>query len=56
MNDEATVLMRIYHLHLRASRAGKKADRERLFKMVDDFEWAFPDAAKEIREMYPGTE
>ncbi len=47
-SGECLVLRQLYLLHHQAARKGDDARRERLFKMVDDFEWAFPDAAAEF--------
>ena len=43
-------LRHLYWLHLDAARKEDEPRRERLFKLVDEFEWACPDIAAKFRD------
>lgn len=48
------ILLDLYRLHMRACQNANEEDRLRLFKMVDDISWAYPEAAKEVDSLYDG--
>lgn len=53
MSETAMLILEIYRRHMRAAQAGDEALRARLFALVEELEWAFPEAAKEVDERYP---
>ena len=56
MTEGASLLMELYRLHMYAARDLDKTKRERLYKLIEDFEWAFPQFKKEIDAIYPQGE
>lgn len=38
---------------MQAFREGDEVKRERLLRLLGDFEWAYPDAADEVNKRYP---
>lgn len=53
MSEAAMLLLELYRRHMYALRDGDTAKRKRLFDLIEDFEWAFPAAAKEVADRYP---
>lgn len=53
MGKEAMMLLDLYRRHLRAMRNHDEELRERLFLLIAEFEWAFPEAAEEVNKAYP---
>lgn len=55
MSREALIILDLSRRHMYAAKDGDEELRKRLFRLLDDFEWAYPDAAAEVRVVYPGT-
>lgn len=53
MSREALILLELYRRHMYAMRDDKLDERTRLFHLIDDFEWAFPNAKLEVEKAYP---
>ena len=53
MTEGASLLLELYRRHMYACRSGKTKERERLFNLIAEFEWAFPENKKEVYLMYP---
>ena len=50
MSREARVIMNLMVRHRRAAMAGSEDTRSRLLRLIEEFEWAYPDAAAEVGE------
>jgi hypothetical protein len=53
MSKHAEILLAIYCKHVNAARDGDRERRERMFRLLEDFEWAYPDARDEVKTMFP---
>ena len=53
MTEGASLLMELYQRHMYAVRGRKTQEQKRLFNLIGEFEWAFPDIKKEIDQLYP---
>jgi len=53
MSREALVILELSRRHMCAMKEEDETTRARLFQMLDDFEWAFPNAKAEVEAMYP---
>ena len=56
MTDGAGLLMELYRRHMYAARSKKTQTRARLFNLIEEFEWAFPEIKAEIDKLYPQAE
>lgn len=54
MTPEAKIILDLSHRHMRAAKDGDEESRARLFRLLDEFEWAYPEAMAEVKAMYPG--
>lgn len=54
MTREALVILDLSRRHMYAARDGDEEMRARLFRLMDDLEWAYPEAMAEVNAMYPG--
>jgi len=53
MSPEASIILDLTRRHMYATAAMHEAKRARLFRLLDDFEWAYPDARAEVEALYP---
>ena len=53
MTDGAGLLMELYRRHMYAARGRKTEEQKRLFDLIAEFEWAFPEIKAEIDALYP---
>jgi hypothetical protein len=49
----AGMLLSLQRRHLTAMREGNQQMQDRLANFVDEFEWAFPDYAEQLRRVFP---
>lgn len=56
MSPATAVLLGIYRRHLKAAQAKDNPLRERLYRLIEDYEWAFPEAKAEVDAIYPMKE
>lgn len=47
------LLLHLYRQHMYAARDKREVDRHRLFALIDEFRWAFPDIAADVDRLYP---
>lgn len=55
MSREALIILDLSRRHMYAAREGDEERRVRLFCLLDEFEWAYPEAAAEVGAMYPAA-
>ena len=48
------LLLELFSRHHQAARDNNEHLRARYFDIIEDFEWAFPDIAKEVHDTFPG--
>jgi len=53
MSPEASIILDLTRRHMYAARDKKEDERARLFRLLDEFEWAYPDAIAEVEVLYP---
>lgn len=54
MTPAAKIILDLTHHHWCAAKDGEEEKRARLFRLLEDFEWAYPEAMTEVKAMYPG--
>lgn len=47
-SNKANLLLDLYRRHMQALHDGQRDERKRLFRLIEDFEWAYPDAKTEL--------
>ena len=53
MSAGAQLLLDLYRRHMYAMKDGEDDQRKRLFRLINDFEWAFPAIKAEVNDAYP---
>lgn len=53
MTPEALIILDLSRRHMNAMKDGDEKKRMRLFQLLTDFEWAYPDAVVEVNAVYP---
>lgn len=53
MSNGAMILTDIYRKHMYAAQDKDEGRRARLFRLIEDFEWAYPEVKAEVDALYP---